>query len=143
MSGNLECLTRARPKDAVWWGGRTHTTVGCQYSTDPGITTTPGTPPTMPAVHMASGPVSAGLRVLTAVHQASSEYSGNPKIPDCSKPPFLLTKMDLVKTVIFDKKAYLNVIVFNEKSIFDVFAEKWPILDISLDTTGLWWFSLF
>ena len=35
-----------------------------------------------------------------------------------------MAKNHLVKTDIFDKKAYLNPISFAEKSIFDVFAEK-------------------
>ena len=51
--------------------------------------------------------------------------------------------MDLFKTALFLKKAYLIVIVFDENATFGVFAENDHFLTLFGDTTGNHCFSLF
>ena len=106
--------------------------------------TTPGTPPTMPAPRSRWHHAWQYTQQPGPVHQASSGYSQEPRIPTCLKLAFSSgQKTDLSKTSILLKKAYLILIVFNENGIFDVFAEFGHFLVTFLDTTGLLVFTVF
>ena len=67
-----------------------------------------------PPGHHTTAAVPTTLSRPTTVHQASSGYSGWPKIANCLKWWFLEVQNGGVKTVNFGKKAYLNLIVFGK-----------------------------